>query len=61
MITSNTALQDGMRDYYLSQAGVSDVNIENKVERESFDYRAYLKERHSKKIHRVRHVYRRVD
>jgi hypothetical protein len=34
-----TALQDGMLEYYLSQAGASDVNVAERIEKEPFDYR----------------------
>ncbi len=38
----DTSLQDGMLLHYQSQARASDVNVEARLEREPFDYRAHL-------------------
>ena len=39
----NVGLQDGMRDYYLTQARASDANVEARLDKEPFDYRGYLR------------------
>jgi len=38
-------LQDGMLAYYLSQVGQADANVENRVEREAFDYLEMIERR----------------
>ncbi len=39
---NDTSLQDGLLAYYKEQARASDANVEARLDREPFDYRAYL-------------------
>ena len=34
-------MQDGMLSYYQSQAKLSDINVEERIKREYFDYRVH--------------------
>lgn len=40
-MTQDAGLQDGMLEYYLSQARFADANVTARMEREPFDYRRF--------------------
>ena len=40
---SGGGLQDGMLAYYLSQAKLSDANVEARIEREPFDFKDHTR------------------